>query len=80
MAVDNLELAAILGRNGCCHLHVFFRVAVPLFLLLRANTNIEAVGMISKPCELAHHNTAINSSGEKHGDALPFQIFTISNC
>ena len=45
MAVDDLQLAAILVADGSSHLQVLLAGAVPLLFLLRTNLDIEAVRM-----------------------------------
>ena len=74
VAVDHLQLAAILGSNGCRHLQVFLGGAVPLLLFLRPNLNIETVGVQSLSRQFVDHDGTVDTTRQQHGYALVLQF------
>ena len=66
MAVDHLELAAILMRYSRRHLEILLAGTVPLLLFLRTYLNIEAVWMQAEACQFVHHDTAVDTPREQY--------------
>ena len=62
MAIHHLQPASIAMGNGCSHLGVFLGRAVPLFLLLGTNLDIETVGMKSLARQFIDYNGTVNTS------------------
>ena len=79
MTVYHLQLATILGSYGSSHLEVFLRRAVPLFLFLGSNLDIEAVGMQAQTGELPNHYGAVYSSRKQNGNTLALQTLYIQH-
>ena len=62
VAIHHLQPASIAMGNGCSHLEVFLGRAVPLFLLLGTNLDIETVGMKSLARQFIDYNGTVNTS------------------
>ena len=74
MAVDDLQPTAVLMADGCCHLEVFLRGAVPFFFLLWTYLNIETVGMQPLAHQFVEHHAAVDAPREQYRYSLVFQI------
>ena len=70
MGVDDLQSAAIFGRNGRGHLQVFLTRTVPFLLFLGANLDVETVGMKPQMGKLPNDDTAVDTPRQQHGNAL----------
>ena len=62
MTVDDFEVTAIFMGDCCGHFEVFFRGAVPFFVVFRADFDVEAVGVEAEFVELVHDDAAVNAS------------------
>lgn len=62
MTVDDFEVTAIFMGDCCGHLEVFFRGAVPFFVVFRADFDVEAVGVEAEFGKLVHDDAAVNAS------------------
>ena len=75
MTVHYLQTAVKAGGHGSSHLQVFLGVAVPLFLFLGSDFDVETVGVQTHPGEFVDDDRTVYSPGEQHGDALITNIF-----
>ena len=62
MTVDDFEVTAIFMGDCGGHFEVFFRGAVPFFVVFRANFDVEAVGVEAEFVELVHDDAAVNAA------------------
>ena len=62
MTVDDFEVTAIFMGDCCGHFEVFFRGAVPFFVVFRADFDVEAVGVEAEFCKLVHDDAAVNAA------------------
>ena len=61
VAVNDLQLATILMADSRCHLQVFFRRAVPLFLLFRSYLDVETVGLKALTHQFIEHHAGVHT-------------------
>jgi hypothetical protein len=70
MAVNYLQLAAILACHGSSHLQVLLRRAVPFLLFFRSYLDIEAVRVQAQSGKLPYHYRTIHAARKQHGHSL----------
>ena len=75
MAVHHLQPAAKAMGHRRRHLKVFLRRAVPFFLFLRSNLDIETIGMQSAAGQFIDHHRTIHAAREQHRNSLVLKFF-----
>ena len=62
MAVDDLQLAAVLMADSCRHLQILLRRAVPLLFLFWTNLDIETVGLQTLTNQFVEHDAGVDTA------------------